>query len=337
MPAIPPFVTRVAAVTGGGPGAGPKGGLHVEASLCSDRPAPTLSVGLPVYNGARHLARALDSILQQTYGDLELIVSDNASTDDTADICATYAARDPRVRYYRQSQNIGLPGNWNFVVTLARGRYFKWASANDYLDPRSLAACVAMLEAAPEAVLAYSRTNLVEEGCYRLYADDLALTSPSPSERLRLLLDRLALNNAVSGVIRLSALRRTGLIRPYPGSDVVLMAELALQGQFLLVPEPLFYRRVEPGAMSSHLSEREVLLLHDPQSKGPAIVAARKYRDLLLATLRVKGVPFLDRCKAFAATARRAFWGRHVLWAEFKEKLLFHLSASLGMSRPPKA
>jgi glycosyltransferase involved in cell wall biosynthesis len=93
---------------------------------------PLVSVGLPVYNGERYLSRALDSILEQSLSDFELIISDNASSDTTEAICRDYARRDPRIRYVRQRENLGAPRNWNFVVHEARGRYFKWASASDY-------------------------------------------------------------------------------------------------------------------------------------------------------------------------------------------------------------
>src|SRR5688572_28337892 len=98
--------------------------------------APLVSIGLPVYNGERFLSEALDSLLGQTLADFELIVSDNASTDRTAEICLAYAARDARVRYVRQQTNIGAIRNWNFVARQARGQYFKWASANDFCDSR---------------------------------------------------------------------------------------------------------------------------------------------------------------------------------------------------------
>ena len=86
-------------------------------------PAPTLSVGLPVYNGERYLAESLDALLAQTYADFELIISDNASTDGTAEICREYAARDPRIRYVRQPVNVGAGPNHNLLVPLARGAY----------------------------------------------------------------------------------------------------------------------------------------------------------------------------------------------------------------------
>ena len=78
--------------------------------------APRLTIGLPVYNGEKYIAESLDALLGQSYTDFELIISDNASTDSTGDICRQYEKQDSRVRYVRQPQNIGLAPNHNFVV-----------------------------------------------------------------------------------------------------------------------------------------------------------------------------------------------------------------------------
>src|ERR1035438_9843576 len=94
-------------------------------------PVPRVSIGLPVYNGENYLDPALNSILRQDYSDLELIISDNASTDATGNICREYAAKDPRIRYYRNETNIGASANFNCLVKLARGEYFKWAAHDD--------------------------------------------------------------------------------------------------------------------------------------------------------------------------------------------------------------
>ncbi|MCX5766081.1 MAG: glycosyltransferase family A protein [Gemmatimonadetes bacterium] len=107
---------------------------------------PVVSVGMPVFNGGDALHRAIDSILSQTFTDFELIISDNHSTDGTADVCAEYAARDRRVRYIRQARNIGAVANFEFVRTQARGRYFMWASADDVRSSEFLSENVVFLD-----------------------------------------------------------------------------------------------------------------------------------------------------------------------------------------------
>lgn len=107
--------------------------------------APRVSIGLPVYNGAASLARALDALLGQSYRDFELVISDNASTDATARICADYALRDPRVRYLRQPLNIGAWCNFGHVVTQAQGEFFMWAAHDDSWSVNWLATLVPAL------------------------------------------------------------------------------------------------------------------------------------------------------------------------------------------------
>jgi glycosyltransferase involved in cell wall biosynthesis len=93
-----------------------------------------VSIGLPVYNGETYIREALDSLLTQTLDNFELIISDNASTDDTQAICAEYARRDPRIRYVRQNENQGVLANYQFVLNQARGQFFMWAAADDRWD-----------------------------------------------------------------------------------------------------------------------------------------------------------------------------------------------------------
>src|SRR5262249_32985361 len=116
---------------------------------------PRVSIGLYVYNGARFLEDTLDSLLAQTYTDFELIISDNASTDRTEEICRTYAAKDQRVRYYRSKKNVGVGRNCNRVFELATGDYFKWATADDLCKPELVARCLELLENDRPVVLAY--------------------------------------------------------------------------------------------------------------------------------------------------------------------------------------
>lgn len=92
---------------------------------------PLISIGMPVFNAEKTLASAIESIIHQCFSDFELIISDNASTDGTAEICRNYAASDSRIRYVRQRENIGAANNFRFVLMEARAKYFMWASSDD--------------------------------------------------------------------------------------------------------------------------------------------------------------------------------------------------------------
>jgi glycosyltransferase involved in cell wall biosynthesis len=187
-------------------------------------------------------------ILGQTFRDFELIISDNASTDETAKICAEYAARDPRIRYHRQPRNVGATANFNRTFELARGAYFKWAAHDDVLAPTFLEKCVAALDQAPDAVLCHSVVELVDEqgACLEAY-DHTAFGTDSPRASVRFAA-RLRPHDCqeIFAVIRSDVLRRTELIGYHLGGDRTLLVDLALLGRFLLVPEPLFLNREHP-------------------------------------------------------------------------------------------
>ena len=125
--------------------------------------APRVSIGLPVYNGEKYLAESLDALLGQTYENFELIISDNASTDDTAGICHRYMKQDSRIRYICQPRNIGATPNHNFVVEQARGELIKWAAADDLYARNLLECCVDALDEYPHVMLAHSWTALIDD------------------------------------------------------------------------------------------------------------------------------------------------------------------------------
>lgn len=125
---------------------------------------PKLSIGLPVYNGERYLRQTLDSLLGQEFQDLELIISDNGSSDGTASICEAYAKADKRVRYYRSNTNQGATWNYRRVLDLAEGTYFKWAAYDDECLPAMLRRCVEVMDNADESVvLVYPWFEFIDE------------------------------------------------------------------------------------------------------------------------------------------------------------------------------
>lgn len=199
---------------------------------------PRVSVGLPVYNGENFLADAIEDVLRQTWTDFELIISDNGSEDKTQAICEQFAASDPRVRYVRQPKNKGAGWNFNEVVRLSRGTYFKWLAHDDRMAPDFLQRCVAALEENPEVVLAYPTTTVVDEQGNHL--EDYAVRLRTDSQRLTHRFDDLVLAWSmcfeVFGLIRSSALLKTGMMGNFGHGDGVLLAQLGMLGTFLEVP-----------------------------------------------------------------------------------------------------
>lgn len=214
--------------------------------------APRLSIGLPVYNGERYLDASLEALLGQTYDDFELIISDNASTDGTADICHRYQRLDSRIRYVRQPRNIGSAGNHSWVFREARGELFKWAAADDLYARDLVARCIAVLDSHPQVVLAHSWTAAIDDSgkLTQTLPYPLATDSLSAPERFRSMLfgsgeDDSGLIRADDqyGIIRSAVLRQVAPQNSFYHSDRVFMTEIVLHGPFQQVPEWLYFRR----------------------------------------------------------------------------------------------
>ncbi len=223
---------------------------------------PRVSVGLPVYNGERWLADAITSILNQTFTDFELIICDNCSTDRTREIAEAVVARDNRVRYIRNDINIGVAGNHNRTLELARGDFFLWFAYDDLHHPDSLRARVAVLDDRPEVVAVYSSTNLIDEFGTIRPADEsepIDFDIADPVERFALMLSNIPQSEAVYyGLIRRPELAATGGERNCFGGDRCCFAHLALYGRFVKLPEVLFSRRIHADniANTETVSER---------------------------------------------------------------------------------
>lgn len=232
---------------------------------------PRLSVGLPVYNGSAYVAESIEALLGQTFEDFELIISDNASTDDTGDICRTYEKLDSRVRYFRQPRNVGLAPNHNFCVEQASGELFKWAAGDDLYARDLLEKCVAALDEYPQVVLAHSFTAMIDgDGkVFQANAYPLATSAPGAPDRFRSLLNGSG-GDDDGGVMRKDVLLRTAMKESYHHADRTIIAELALHGPFYQVPDWLYFRRDHPGrAERSHPSVRARCANMDPRRANP--------------------------------------------------------------------
>ena len=210
--------------------------------------APRVSIGLPVFNGERFIEAAIRSVLESTFHDWELIISDNASSDRTEAIARSFAEADPRIRYERNATNIGALPNFNRLIDRSRGEYFKWLAYDDLCGPELLARCVEVLDEDPTTVLCNGRFREIDgHGDWirdQLYTIDM--TSSQPHRRLGELMRTDAGHPILYGLIRTEVLRRTHLLAPYHGSDRALLAELALFGRIREIPEILWSSREHP-------------------------------------------------------------------------------------------
>jgi len=204
-----------------------------------------VSIGMPVYNGENFLREAVESVLAQTFTDWELIISDNASTDGTADLCRELMAGDNRIRFTAQPENLGAAPNFNFTFAEATGEFFQWLPHDDYFHPEWLARCVAQLDADPQAQLVYGQELGVDEHGEilekRPYLQPNA--RPTARERMFAILSNDRGSPAVFGLMRRTTLARTDLIGSYDASDQVLLVDLAMQGRIVELEDWLFFHR----------------------------------------------------------------------------------------------
>lgn len=124
---------------------------------------PLVSIGMPIYNEGRFIKESLDSLVNQDYTNVELIVSDNCSTDNSGKICQKYIEQHDWISYHRFSRNIGASGNFRYVLQEARGKYFMWAAGHDLWTSNYISACVDLLESRPNTVVASGISNWIDE------------------------------------------------------------------------------------------------------------------------------------------------------------------------------
>jgi len=293
---------------------------------------PLVSIGLPVRNGEQHVGDAVRSVLEQEYDRLDLVISDNASTDGTEEICRQLAGSDPRIQYHRQPENIGLVPNFNAVLRMARGTYVKWMGDDDWLTPRYVSRCVEVLDDDAALILVTTQQahvhpdGAVESADY----DGTRMRSDRPVERftemLRLLTESHLLLDPLYGMMRRDPVRR--LPRPVMlFEDEIFAARLALAGSFGHVREVLSYRRFEPFQRLPTTARR--LGVPPWQAKVATTLQCRE----LLAAVREADLDPGERREARAAVARM-FVRRKRVTATHRSRKLAGL-VSHGVVRPP--
>ncbi len=225
---------------------------------------PRVSIGLPVYNGQNYLKESIGSVLCQTYEDFELIISDNASTDHTEDICKEYASQDSRIRYCRNNENLGYAKNFNRVFDLSSGIYFKWISHDDVIHPTFLEKCLYVMDEFPDIIGVFPSLAYIDEvGKVIKYCNkDYNILGKDHLIRLRELMnfeiDGTEIFWSIYSLLRRDILRKTALHGTYVAADRVLLLELILQGKIKQINDTFLYVRKHPeSSMNKCHSPRE--------------------------------------------------------------------------------
>ncbi|HKX67497.1 MAG TPA: glycosyltransferase [Intrasporangium sp.] len=259
---------------------------------------------MPVFNGERHLAAAIESILGQTCQDLELVVSDNASSDATPEICQDYADADPRVRYTRLDRNVGARMNFEIVLSRARGEWFKWSAHDDLIRPEFLAGCLARLDHDRGAVLCATDIEVIDDRGEQLgeTLQPITIDGRTPHERLRQFFAHPKVHQTIFGVIRRSVLDSTDLLGPWFGSDRELLMELALRGRFHRVDQLLFLHREHPGR-SDHVPSK--VAYYTPERGDRPVAQHWRHLGRAARALLSAPMPAAERARCLAEYGRR--------------------------------
>ena len=206
------------------------------------RTTPLISIAAPIYNEERHIASALESLLNQTYSNIEILIFDNASTDSTGKICQQYAKKHKNIKYIVSDKNIGAAANYEKALSFASGEYFMWAGGHDLWSSNLVSECIASLQQKPNATLAFGSTYWVDENGelknkYSGWADTQGLDAVS-----RFFIVLLGNMHPVLGVIKLEPLKSIRFYKTI-GADLLILLQLVLKGDFLHATDASCYRR----------------------------------------------------------------------------------------------
>jgi glycosyltransferase involved in cell wall biosynthesis len=269
---------------------------------------PAVSVGMPVFNGETYLEVAISSVLAQSFADLELIICDNASTDRTAEICRDYAARDRRIRYFRNPQNLGAAPNYNLAFSHARGRYFKWLAHDDRMTPSYLAKTVRVLDERTDAVLCNSVVQYIDKNGapIGLYNTGLALAdSQSAAARFAWMVLRSHSCVDFFGLIRRETLKDSLLHGSFHGADRALLAQLAIRGRLIQLPAPLVEMREHPNRYTrSNVRSGDRASWHDASKRGKISLPTWRLYAEYLKMVRKERMLSNERAGCYSALAR---------------------------------
>ena len=250
---------------------------------------PQVSIGLPVYNGEKYLEFALESILSQDFKDFELIISNNASTDNTHKICMNYSRRDNRIRYFHNPENIGSAPNYEKVVKFAKAKYFKWHAHDDIIKPGFLRTCLSTFEREKSStVLVYPKTELIDENgkVIGVVKENIDQKGYDVFRKVIFFLWNVRYGSALNGLLLTNAISNTMLSNSGLYWDLPLLFDLSLTGNIVEIPETLIQQRVHNDnalascsikvtnstvnnpKMANKQTMKELLIWENPKNKG---------------------------------------------------------------------
>jgi glycosyltransferase involved in cell wall biosynthesis len=296
---------------------------------------PLVSIGVPVYNGQDKIEKGLYSVLNQTYHNIQVLISDNASTDNTREICERICAEDERVSYVRQPVNLGLTTNFNAIFDLAEGDFFIWLGHDDWLSERYIEVCVETLEENPDVSLACGQSVYYQDGDESYRGVVVQLPQESPQERVATYYSLVSENGTFYGLMRRKQLAQVKMI-DVMGGDWLLIASMAFLGKVVTMPS-ISVNRALGGATASYVKIAKTMGLSKFQAVFPQLVTACSafreiaWRDPVYSLSRIDRVRLAWKCQKiirlrYNASVFSILWRSLRLGRHFVMKRLFGLA-----------
>jgi glycosyltransferase involved in cell wall biosynthesis len=289
----------------------------IEETPSVSAPQPIVSFGVPVRNGEKYLPKLFDSLLAQEFAEFEVIIGDNLSDDRTEAICRDYARRDPRIKYFRHPENLGQSGNFNRVLELAQGQYFRWIGDDDWIEPDYTRKCVEFLQRRPDLIgVTTEQRHHFDDGTfhYKEYRGD-RLDSPLPHIRFRRMIWFMTADygfiDPIYTMYRRDAILKTHGMLLIQAQDQVLATELSLVGPFGHIPECLAHRRRH----SYHVVSQDSLVKHY-EPKNAKKIQGRHLRPTLTMWEFVQRSPMSGWQKLLCALSLVRYLATVIWWQE---------------------
>jgi glycosyltransferase involved in cell wall biosynthesis len=275
---------------------------------------PLVSVGLPTFNRAGSLKRAIESVLVQDYSNLELVISDNASTDETSAICADFCERDNRIRYFRKMANRGATANFQEVLERSTGEYFMWLGDDDWLHPSYISRCLETLVAHRDFSLVCGTSKYFDDENVVFEGAKINLVDDSPQERVLSFYRQVSDNGTFYGLV-LRDLLVTNPIQNTLAGDWLLMAALAMKGRVRTLNDVAIYRS-RVGASLTWDSLAGPLGLSKKVVERPyQTITSNVFKDIVMRSRVYGELGTLGRWALAAKTLR-------VLYKRFRDPLI---------------
>ncbi len=269
---------------------------------------PLVSIGLPTYNRAATLERAIESAIKQDYQNVELLISDNASTDETEEICRCASQQDSRIKYVRQQTNLGAIANFREVLRHSSGEFFMWLADDDWLDQAYVGSCVQFLLEHPDYSLVCGQARYFDEGTFLHEGVAIDLLQDDGSDRVLTYYEQVADNGTFCGVMRRTQILEVPL-RNTLGGDWLLIAATAFMGKVKTLPDVYANRRLG-GATVSYEKIAATLGLSSFAANHPHLsIASAAFRDIAWNSPAYSQCGFASRlslaCRVFGIVVRK--------------------------------